>query len=137
MLADSEAASYLGFSEMQISAMWNDLKQLHQANLSRRMDIADIAPRSVSVPASLAPRAISITDAPSPFSEAPAASIRVSQSSGDVRDGREPGFDSLSPDSMGYTASERMLLQQATPIYVAARSPRLTDGPSNSEEEAP
>ena len=64
LLADSEAASYLGFSEMQIAAMWKDLRQLHEANRSRRMDIQDVAPRSLSVPASLSPRAVPFTEPP-------------------------------------------------------------------------
>lgn len=71
ILADSEAASYLGFSEMQIAAMWKDLRQLHEANRSRRMDIQDVAPRSVSVPPSLSPRAVPFTESPQAYSEPP------------------------------------------------------------------
>ncbi|GEM_PF-411855 len=70
-LADSEAASYLSFSEMQIAAMWADLRQLSDANRNRRMDIADIAPRSIAVPDSLSPRAIPLSGPPEGFSLQP------------------------------------------------------------------
>jgi len=55
-LAESEAASYLDFSEVQIAAMWRDLQGVHEATRNRRLNIFDVAPRSVNVPASLSPR---------------------------------------------------------------------------------
>ncbi len=55
-LAESEAASYLDFSEVQIAAMWRDLQGVHDATKNRRLNIFDVAPRSVNVPASLSPR---------------------------------------------------------------------------------
>jgi len=122
-LADSEAASYLGFSEMQIGAMWKDLQQLRDANRSRRMDIADIAPRSVEVPASLAPRATAITDAPMPMSGAP--SHPPTAPAPTYSD--PPGVgESLPPDSLPLSGGLRPLhddnvirLEHATPTAQA------------------
>lgn len=55
-LAESEAASYLDFSEVQISAMWKDLERVHEVTRNRRLNIIDVAPRTLSVPESLRPR---------------------------------------------------------------------------------
>ncbi len=63
-LAESEAASYLDFSEVQIAAMWRDLEKVQEVTKNRRLNIMDMAPRSVSVPDSLRPRGI-------PFSARP------------------------------------------------------------------
>lgn len=58
ILAESEAASYLDFSEVQIAAMWRDLEKVQEVTKNRRLNIMDMAPRSVSVPDSLRPRGI-------------------------------------------------------------------------------
>lgn len=134
VLADSEAASYLGFSEVQISAMWGDLRQLHQANLNRRMDIADIAPRSVSVPASLAPRAIAITDAAVAFSENPPPSLHFTNppsqsSSANGEPVHEPVSSGETPDF----SSQRLRLEEATPAILAP----ITSGEVEKPETTP
>jgi len=63
-LAESEAASYLDFSEVQIAAMWRDLEKVQEVTKNRRLNIMDMAPRTVSVPDSLRPRGV-------PFSARP------------------------------------------------------------------
>lgn len=65
-LAESEAASYLDFSEVQIAAMWRDLERVQEVTKNRRLNIMDMAPRTVSVPDSLRPRDV-------PFSRRPQA----------------------------------------------------------------
>jgi len=57
-LAESEAASYLDFSEIQIASMWRDLEKVHEVTKNRRFNIIDVAPRSVEVPNSLRPRMV-------------------------------------------------------------------------------
>lgn len=71
-LAESEAASYLDFSEVQIAAMWRDLERVQEVTKNRRLNIMDMAPRTVSVPDSLRPRDV-------PFSRRPPTDDRASR----------------------------------------------------------
>ena len=123
LLADSEAASYLGFSEMQIAAMWKDLRQLHEANRSRRMDIQDVAPRSLSVPASLSPRAVPFTDPPENYGPPSAGPTSIGNS-------MAPALHSISEQAWGGQQGEETAPSISPPQHTAtAPAPSYSDPP--------
>ena len=129
-LAESESASYLGFSEMQIYSMWGDLRQLHEANLNRRMDIADIAPRTLSVPAALAPREVAITDAPIRISGTPTAATKPSPAFNEEPLGHRES--ELSPETEPLSDGAVLTFEQATPVA----DPSRLLGTQNAANEA-
>lgn len=127
-LAESEAASYLDFSEMQIASMWRDLEKVLEATRTRRVNIFDVAPRFVNVPASLAPRdqAFSVrAGRPSEMAERRASTAPFSQapSEGQFDASAFSQVDSRAPSAPAEDGRSNSAFESSTRIPVSQPSP--------------